>query len=203
MFKKKKNLFIYFNFFRFIYNNKLKGFKRWDIYKNYNMFKYKNTENNLKCDYILDNNRDNFILHILYKNKTAKAVLSFYKIIMTLSIGSVLNFLKLRIKKSLRRSLSGLNVFLNYLKKVFFKNFFFEKVKNILFSISGFDNRLLMLRKRIYSNILKKDDISSFFIFFILNLKVDFCKKKNKKIKSIKKRLRKKILINFLKFVKK
>lgn len=196
MFKKKKFLFIFFNFLRFLFNSRLKIFKKWDILKNYNIFKYKNT-NNVTINSITTNN-DNYILQILYKNKAAKGTISFKETITTISVGDVLKSLKLSIKKSVRRSVSGLNVFLNFLKKVFLKKIPLKGVKNILLNINGFDNRLFVLRKKICTNFLKKNAFSTMLIYLFLNLKVSFTKKKGKKIKSIKKRLRKKILINFL-----
>ena len=200
VFKKKKFLFFFFNFWRFLFNKKLKVLKRWDIYRNYNIFKYCNLNPNLKQKNIVENN-NNFILQILYKKKITKGTLFLNKTVTTLSIGSVLNYLKIFFKKSVRRSLSSLNVFLNYLKKVFLKKLSISNITNILLNIKGFDNRLFVLRKKIFSNILDKKIINNFFIFFFLNLKISFCKKKDKKIKSIKKRLKKKILINFLKHV--
>ena len=97
----------------------------------------------------------------------------------------------------MRRSVSSLNVFLNYLKKVFLKKLSLNNITNILLNIKGFDNKLFTLRKKIFSNILDNKIIDDFFIFFFLNLKLSFCKKKDKKIKSIKKRLKKKYLLIF------
>ena len=197
LFKKKKFLFLFFNFWRLFFNKKLKVIKRWDIYKNYNIFKYCNINPNLKQKNIVEN-KNNFILQILHKKKTAKGTLFLNKTITTLSIGSVLNYLKIFFRKKMRRSVSSLNVFLNYLKKVFLKKLSLNNITNILLNIKGFDNKLFTLRKKIFSNILDNKIIDNFFIFFFLNLKLSFCKKKDKKIKSIKKRLKKKILINFL-----
>ena len=197
LFKKKKFLFLFFNFWRLFFNKKLKVIKRWDIYKNYNIFKYCNINPNLKQKNIVEN-KNNFILQILHKKKTAKGTLFLNKTITTLSIGSVLNYLKIFFRKKMRRSVSSLNVFLNYLKKVFLKKLSLNNITNILLNIKGFDNKLFTLRKKIFSNILDNKIIDDFFIFFFLNLKLSFCKKKDKKIKSIKKRLKKKILINFL-----
>lgn len=197
LFKKKKFLFLFFNFWRLFFNKKLKVIKRWDIYKNYNIFKYCNINPNLKQKNIVEN-KNNFILQILHKKRTAKGTLFLNKTITTLSIGSVLKYLKLFFRKKMRRSVSSLNVFLNYLKKVFLKKLSLNNITNILLNIKGFDNKLFTLRKKIFSNILDNKIIDDFFIFFFLNLKLSFCKKKDKKIKSIKKRLKKKILINFL-----
>ena len=197
LFKKKKFLFLFFNFWRLFFNKKLKVIKRWDIYKNYNIFKYCNINPNLKQKNIVEN-KNNFILQILHKKKTAKGTLFLNKTITTLSIGSVLNYLKIFFRKKMRRSVSSLNVFINYLKKVFLKKLSLNNITNILLNIKGFDNKLFTLRKKIFSNILDNKIIDDFFIFFFLNLKLSFCKKKDKKIKSIKKRLKKKILINFL-----
>ena len=114
----------------------------------------------------------------------------------TFSVGSIIKYFKIKHNKCLRRSARGLKIFLNFLKNVFEKKYQPKKIKYILYSISGFDYSLLQNRKNI-KYFFKKNICDD--IYYIYNLKISFTKIKNKKIKSIKKRLKKKIIINFLK----
>jgi len=149
------------------------------------------------------NLKKNLFLSLSQKNKNIKSTILFEQMIKTSSIGSVLKYLNVQ-RKSVRRSLLGLRIFINFLKKVFLV-FLFEKklrVSNIIFNINGFNNMLYVVKKKIFLNFFKKVKSKNLLFYILVNLKIDFCKKKNKKIKSIKKRLRKKILINFKKMIK-
>lgn len=90
-------------------------------------------------------------------------------------------------------------MFLNFFKNFLLKKCFNLKLKNFFFKINGFDYNL-MLYKKFYTKIYK--DILSENKFYIFNIKIPFTKVKYKKVKSIKKRLKKKILLNFLKGIK-
>lgn len=153
---------------------------------------------------LLDNGI-NYILSLNQKKKTNNGVIILEKILNTINIGTALKYIGLR-KKSLKRTTKGLKIFLNFIKMLFFKKNIInsKSVRNLILNINGFNNFLLKYKKNIFKNlILKENNFIEKKVFFLMNLKIDFCKKKTKKIKSIKKRLKKKILKNFIKFLKK
>lgn len=198
-FKKKKYMYrcIFIQNLIFIKNLTIK--KRSNIYE-----RFKKTflfEKSYENDII--NLKKNIFLSLSQKNKNIKSTILFEQIIKTSSIGSVLRYLNVQ-KKSVRRSLLGLRIFINFLKKMFLALFFERKsrINNVIFNLSGFNNMLYVVKKKIFSNFFKKVESKSLLFYILVSLKIDFCKKKNKKIKSIKKRLRKKILINFKKMIK-
>lgn len=146
----------------------------------------------------------NYILSLNQKKRTNNGVIILEKVLNTINIGTTLKYIGLR-KKSLKRTTKGLKIFLNFIKMLFFKKNIInnKSVKNLILSINGFNNFLLRHKKNIFKNLILKENIfTEKKVFFLINLKIDFCKKKSKKIKSIKKRLRKKILKNFIKSLK-
>ena len=113
-------------------------------------------------------------------------------------MGSIIKYFKVKQGKCIRRSLKGSKVFINFLKNLYFKKYFLKKNFTV-FSIIGFDYNLIVLKKSIKGFFLKtQNKFSTKGGLFLLNIKTSFSKKKEKKIKSIKKRLKKKILVNFL-----
>lgn len=70
-----------------------------------------------------------------------------------------------------------------------------KKTDYLIVEISGIDYNLVSLKKNIKNLIKYKGDN----LLYLINLKVSFTKKKGKRIKAIKKRLRKKIISNFIK----
>jgi len=198
-FKKKKYMYKYSFIKNLIFIKNLTIKKRSNIYERFKktFFFEKSYENGII------NLKKNLFLSLSQKNKNIKSTILFEQMIKTSSIGSVLKYLNVQ-RKSVRRSLLGLRIFINFIKKVFLV-FFFEKkskVSNIIFNINGFNNMLYVVKKKIFLNFFKKVKSKNLLFYILVNLKIDFCKKKNKKIKSIKKRLRKKILINFKKMIK-
>jgi len=127
---------------------------------------------------------------ITQKKHNPKAVFFEKKTIFTLSLGTCLKYLKIPAVKAFRRSFKYLKLFLNLLSVTFFR----KKKKTVIFNLSGFDYNLLCLQKTITTMFLK----TNLKLFFLFSIKIPFCKTKGKKIKSIKKRIKKKILLNFL-----
>lgn len=121
----------------------------------------------------------------------------------TFSVGSIIKYFKIKQSKYIRRSLKGTKIFLNFLKNVFLKKYSPKpntyKSGHVLFIINGFDYNLFFYKKNL-KNFLSDSKLLKFY--FLLNLKISFTKTKDKKVKSIKKRLKKKIMANFLKNVR-
>lgn len=117
----------------------------------------------------------------------------------TFSVGSIVKYIKTKNSKSIRRSIKGTKIFLNFFKNLLNSKYSNNTFKNFFFKLNGFDYNL-MTYKKFYSKIYKST--ASVNKFFLFNIKVPFTKTKDKKVKSIKKRLKKKILLNFVKNVK-
>lgn len=130
------------------------------------------------------------MVSITQKKHNPKA--SFYRLktTFTITLGVCLKYLKIHTTKALRRDFKYTKYFLNLVKVMFFK----EKRNLILFSLRGLDYNSLCLKKLI-SNLFTGPNIKLFFLF---SIKIPFCKIKGKKVKAIKKRLKKKILLDFL-----
>ena len=111
--------------------------------------------------------------------------------INTFSVGCLIKFLKIKQNKAFRRSRGGLKIFLNFLKNIFFKKYHLKNSKLIL-TIRGFDFHLFFL-KRFFFQFLEFGVDKN---YFLLNLSVAFTKKKAKKIKAIKKRLKKRLVLD-------
>ena len=96
----------------------------------------------------------------------------------------------------IRRSTKGLKIFLNFLKNIFEKKYLNNKADYVVLNISGVDYNLITLKKNLKKILSQKVYLN---VYLIYNIKISFTKTKDKKIKSIKKRLKKKILKNYLK----
>jgi len=130
------------------------------------------------------------MLIITQKKHNPKAAFFKLKTTFTLSLGVCLKYLKIPTIKAFRRDFKYFKFFLNLLNVTFFK----KKKKTIVFNLNGFDYNLLCLQKTITTMFLK----TGLKLFFLFSIKIPFCKTKGKKVKSIKKRIKKKILLNFL-----
>ena len=161
----------------------------------------KHTYNNsvFKKSIPVDNIKEGVFLKISQKNNNPKGTISRKLPSFTFSVGSIIKFFKISYTKYLRRSFLGLKIFFNVFKNIFEKKFFFLKNYNLIFCISGFDFNLLRLKKQI-KNFFKKN--TKLNVFIVFNLKISFTKVKNKKVKSLKKRLKKKIVLGFAKGAK-
>lgn len=190
---------------KFFKKNKLL-LKNINVYKHYNtillksffiLYFYK------KLNLITDNKsypRENIYINISQKLHNPKGVLYINKNLNTISIGSIIKYFNIFENKFIRRTLKGNKIFLNFLKNIVNKKYSkLIKNNNLLLTINGFDYNLFYY-KYILKGFFKKSD---FLLFFLINLKINFNKKKEKKIKAIKKRLKKKILLNFTKDIKK
>jgi hypothetical protein len=136
-------------------------------------------------------------IFLTQKLNNPKSTICTYKNLNTFSVGSIIKYFKIKQSKCLRRGSKGLKIFLNFLKNVFEKKYLTKSVRYVIYSISGFDYSLLPNRKGI-RQFLGNNRLG---VYVLCNLKVSFTKKRDKKIKSIKKRLKKKMLLNFLKKV--
>lgn len=172
------------------YSLKKKVFKRYTLYKKYIILKKTTLCKNLR------DKKATMLVNISQKTFNPKCNIYSNKILNTFSVGSIIKYFKIKQTKSVRRGLKGLKVFLNFLKnsleKFYLKN---NNSKYLIVDISGMDYNLVSLKKNIKSLIKFNGDS----LLFLVNLKISFTKKKNKKIKAIKKRLKKKILSNFIK----
>ena len=183
------------------YTSMLGGLSILKNLSNYNFYKKKNIENlNTKNKVGANKNTASPINIILTQKKNnPKALLSINdKNANTFSVGSVVKYFKVKQGKYIRRSSKGLKIFLNFIRSIFLKKYIPKRIKYMVFSISGFDYNLIFCKKNI-KYFLQRELLNQ--VFFLYNLRVSFTKKKEKKIKSIKKRLKKKILKNFLKKV--
>jgi hypothetical protein len=163
------------------------------LYKKYYTTNTIKNHKELQIKYLI---KDTLVVCISQKIFNNKSTIIVKKNLHTFSIGSILKYFKIKQGKYVRRSLKGLKIFLNFLVSFLKKNFFLKKrnLNNFIFHINGFDYNFFYLKKN-----LKKFFINKHNFFFILNLKISFTKTKDKKIKAIKKRLKKKILLNFIK----
>lgn len=157
------------------------------------------------------NKNEIFTICLSQKLNNLKTTISFKKNLNTYSIGSILKYFKVSQGKYIRRNTRGVKILLNFLKNLFRKKYQKNFLKNqneskktILLSIVGLDYNLINLKKHV-KNILERNYQnlkSNVNIFYLINLKISFTKVKEKKIKAIKKRLKKKMLLTFLKSIK-
>jgi hypothetical protein len=132
-------------------------------------------------------------ININQKKYNTKNTISQKNTINTFSVGSVIKYFNLKQGKSSRRSIKGTKIFLNFLKNIFGKKYkmFFKNNKTI-YTINSFDYNLLFLKKFLKSLTIKNT-------YTLIKLGISFTKKQNPKKKSIKKRIIKNILLNFIK----
>ena len=114
----------------------------------------------------------------------------------TFSVGSIMRYFNIMRGKHVRRSIKGSKIFLNFLKNVFEKKYSKATTTHFFFQISGTDFNLIFLRSQLKSFLKVGHSMTTYFLH---NIKISFTTTKDKKVKAIKKRLKKKILLNFLK----
>jgi hypothetical protein len=163
------------------------------LYKKYYLYNSTQNEKNLQNKFLKKNT---LIINLSQKMYNNKSTIIKDKVLHTFSIGSIIKYFKVKQGKYTRRSLKGVKIFLNFLKN-FLKKKIFKKnnTNNIILHINGFDYNLFFLKKNLKNFLITNKNC----FFFLLNLKISFTKTKDKKIKAIKKRLKKKILLNFIK----
>lgn len=177
--KIKNNACYFNNFFKVLKKIENKLFKE----KNKNTF---NINNNLICC-------------LSQKLYNTKGTIFIKKNLNTFSIGSIIRYFKIKQNKYIRRNLKGTKIFLNFFKNLILKKYFLKNFTNYIIRANGFDYNLYYY-KNFYKNFYK--NINSGDVYFIFNIKIPFTKTKDKKTKAIKKRLKKKIFLNFVKNVK-
>lgn len=120
----------------------------------------------------------------------------------TFSVGTILKYMKVKQSKYIRRSIKGTKIFLSFVVNFLQKRFGVKGVliPKLFFILNGFDFNINSVKKS-FKNVFKGVKLNS-GLFFLTNMKISFTKQKCKKVKSIKKRLKKKILLSFLKSTK-
>lgn len=141
-----------------------------------------------------------YIICISQKKYNMKCVFKKnFDTVNTFSVGSVMKYFKIKQGKYIRRSIKGSKIFLNFLKNIFEKKYSTKNITGVFLNILGVDYNLINLKKNL-KKFLKSNNHQNSLIYYTLNnIKVSFTKTKNKKVKAIKKRLKKKIALNFLK----
>jgi hypothetical protein len=142
----------------------------------------------------LDIKDKNLIIQIKKKHKNYFFFLIINgKIMLTSSIGVALKFTGLK-RKFLKRKVKSFSVILSIIKKLYI--FFFKQNFLRNFIIDFLDKRVYIFNK-IFKSLIKSNNL------FFISVMSNFGKNNFKKIKSIKKHSRKKILILFLEDLKK
>ena len=139
----------------------------------------------------------NIFINFSQKKYTCNNNITYRKLIHTSTVGTIMRYLSIKKSKCLRRSLKGFKIFLNLIKIIFLKKFFKKKDVNLILYLNGFNFKTNFYKKKI-SSFFETIDLSKQF-YLLLNLKINFSKNKEKRVKAIKKRIRKKILLNFKK----
>ena len=144
------------------------------------------------------NQNKTFLLNLNQKNFNTKGCITILKNITMFSVGSVLKYFNLKQGKSARRSAKGVKIFLNFLKNVLLKKFLqkAESSENFALILKSCDYNLFFL-KSFFKKVFLKNYKSSGY--FLINPCLSFTKKRAGRKKSIKKRLKKNQLENFLK----
>ena len=140
----------------------------------------------------------NMLFTISEKKHNPKVWLNFKKLTNSLSIGVILKYLKKKQGKSFRRSPQSTNAMLIVLKQIISKKYN-NTYNHVFFTLSCYNYKLVRCKSKIMkiiSPILFKKATT---LFWISNLRIVFGRNKGKKKKSIKKRLKKQILANFVK----
>lgn len=119
------------------------------------------------------------------------------KILNTFSIGSVIKYFKVVKGKYVRRSGKGTKVFLNFIKNILHKKYvMYLKRKNTttVIRLNGVNNNLIFAQKTL-KGIFTNKNLDT---YILINSRISFTKTKDKRIKAIKKRLKKKLILRSL-----
>lgn len=144
---------------------------------------------------IKSTNTNPLIITLSQKIFNPKNTIFFKKNLNTFSVGSIIKYFKINQAKYIRRSIKGVKIILNFLKNIIQKIYSKKNTKYTILNVVGVDYNLLNLSKLI-KTLVKPNN---FWLILLLNIKISFTKKKEKKVKAIKKRLKKKIISNFRK----
>jgi hypothetical protein len=134
------------------------------------------------------------IINLGQKKHTLKSTVFRGTTLNTFTVGSVMKYFKIAKGKYIRRSTKGFKVFLNFLKTVISKKYFNvkPKISYLVLNVRGVNHSIVSSRA-IIKGLLSSD--SSVRTYSIINPTISFTKTKDKKVKSIKKRLKKKLIL--------
>ncbi len=158
------------------------------FYKVYKKTQQSKIQNNI----FLENT---FVVNICQKKFNLKSTLSkgSNNVLNTFSVGSVIKYFKVIKGKYVRRSSKGTKVFLNFLKNLISKKYIScvnQKNNTIVVRFNGVNNNIILAQNTIKGFFVKKN-INT---FILINSRISFTKTKDKRIKAIKKRLKKKLI---------
>ena len=158
------------------------------FYKVYKKTQQSKIQNNI----FLENT---FVVNICQKKFNLKSTLSkgSNNVLNTFSVGSVIKYFKVIKGKYVRRSSKGTKVFLNFLKNLISKKYIScvnQKNNTIVVIFNGVNNNIILAQNTIKGFFVKKN-INT---FILINSRISFTKTKDKRIKAIKKRLKKKLI---------
>lgn len=141
--------------------------------------------------------RKNLFVNFTQKRFSCNNNITYQKLLYTYTIGVILRYLRIVRFKHLRKDLKGFKLFFNLIKNIFIKKFLKKKNINYIIHYNSFGYNTNYILKELVS-LLNGNNLQR-RIFLILTLRLSFNKKREKRIRSIKKRIKKKILSNFLK----
>ena len=185
--KSKNNFYVLKNIPLLLKNNILIKFNK-------NLFFCKNTFLKINLD-LGSKKTETLAIIISQKSSNLKINIFRNRNLAFFSIGSILKYFRLDQGKYIRRTLKGTKILLNFIKSIYIKKYFLQNNSTLL-NIIGFNYNIYYLKSKIISLLPSS---KTKFSIILLNLKLSFTKNKLKKIKSIKKRLRKKMVLDFLK----
>ena len=180
-----------------IFKKKIKNFIKTQQTTNTHFFLKKNFKKYIVITMhnFAKNNKDLFYVNINQKKFNTKSTFSKKNTINIFSVGSVIKYFDLKQGKSSRKDLKGGRIFLNFLKNILEKKYFKKKTdQTMVIQVCGYNYNTLCL-KRYFYKIIQKNTL----LFLLLNISICYSKKKMPKKKSIKKRITKSILLNFIK----
>ena len=193
LFKKKTNLVILFKQVYIILKKNtifLKKSKILNFYENYFFAKKVNELKVVNKSLVIDT----MVINLSQKKHTLKSTIFKNTTINTFSVGSVMKYFKIAKGKYIRRSTKGFKVFLNFLKAVISKRYLNikPKITYIVLNVRGVNHSIIGSRALLKSLLTLNTNIST---YAIINPTISFTKTKDKKVKSIKKRLKKKLIL--------
>jgi len=193
LFKKKTNLVILFKQVYIILKKNtifLKKSKILNFYENYFFAKKVNELKVVNKSLVIDT----MVINLSQKKHTLKSTIFKNTTINTFSVGSVMKYFKIAKGKYIRRSTKGFKVFLNFLKAVISKRYLNikPKITYIVLNVRGVNHSIIGSRALLKGLLTLNTNIST---YAIINPTISFTKTKDKKVKSIKKRLKKKLIL--------
>lgn len=167
-----------------------KKFNNFNFYESYFLrIKANNTTPTKKSAF-----EDTMVINLSQKKHTLKSTVFRSTTINTFTVGSVMKYFKIAKGKYIRRSTKGFKVFLNFLKTVISRKYFNikPKISYLVLNVRGVNHSIVSSRA-VIKGLLSSD--SNVNTYAIINPTISFTKTKDKKVKSIKKRLKKKLIL--------